>query len=85
VGEIVGTCADVDVLTNGVVDIARLRPLLFDVVSRRYWALGDPVAKCWSVDKEYVGLRHCSLRGKLIATSRVTSAGHPRRRQRGAI
>jgi flavin reductase (DIM6/NTAB) family NADH-FMN oxidoreductase RutF len=49
VGEVVGTYADVDVLTNGVVDIAKLRPLLFDMASKKYWGLGEPVAKCWSV------------------------------------
>ena len=54
VGEVVGTYADVDVLTNGVVDIAKLRPLLFDMASKKYWGLGEPVAKCWSVGKEFV-------------------------------
>jgi flavin reductase (DIM6/NTAB) family NADH-FMN oxidoreductase RutF len=54
VGEIVGTYADVGVLTNGVVDIAKLKPLLFDMASKKYWSLGDPVAKCWSVGNEYV-------------------------------
>jgi flavin reductase (DIM6/NTAB) family NADH-FMN oxidoreductase RutF len=54
VGEVVGTYADVEVLTNGLVDIAKLRPLLFDMASKKYWALGDPVAKCWSVGKEFV-------------------------------
>jgi flavin reductase (DIM6/NTAB) family NADH-FMN oxidoreductase RutF len=54
VGEVVGTYADVDVLTNGVIDIAKLRPLLFDMASKKYWALGDPVARCWSVGKEFV-------------------------------
>jgi flavin reductase (DIM6/NTAB) family NADH-FMN oxidoreductase RutF len=54
VGEIVGTYADVDVLTNGVIDIAKLKPLLFDMASKKYWSLGEPVARCWSVGKEYV-------------------------------
>jgi flavin reductase (DIM6/NTAB) family NADH-FMN oxidoreductase RutF len=53
VGEVVGTYVDVDVLTNGIVDIAKLRPLLFDMASKKYWSLGEPVAKCWSVGKEY--------------------------------
>ena len=53
VGEIVGTYADVDVLTNGVVDIAKVKPLLFDMASRKYWSLGQPLAKCWSVGKEF--------------------------------
>jgi flavin reductase (DIM6/NTAB) family NADH-FMN oxidoreductase RutF len=53
VGEVVGTYADVDVLTNGVIDIAKLKPLLFDMASKKYWALGEPVARCWSAGKEY--------------------------------
>ena len=53
VGEIVGTYADVSVLTNGAVDIAKVKPLLFDMSSKKYWSLGEPVAKCWSVGKEY--------------------------------
>ncbi len=53
VGEIVGTYADVEVLTNGIVDIAKLKPLLFDMASKKYWSLGEPVAKCWSVGKDY--------------------------------
>ena len=53
VGEIVGTYAEVEVLTNGAVDIAKLKPLLFDMASRKYWSLGEPVAKCWSVGKDF--------------------------------
>ncbi len=53
VGEIVETHADVEVLTNGAVDIAKVRPLLFDMASKKYWSLGEPVAKCWSVGKGY--------------------------------
>ena len=55
VGEIVETHADLEVLTNGVVDIAKVRPLLFDMASKKYWSLGEPVAKCWSVGKKYRG------------------------------
>lgn len=53
VGEVVGTYADVDVLTNGVIDIAKLKPLLFDMSSKKYWGLGEPLGKCWSVGKEF--------------------------------
>lgn len=53
VGEIVETHADVEVLTNGVIDIAKVKPLLFDMASKKYWSLGGPVARCWSVGKSY--------------------------------
>jgi flavin reductase (DIM6/NTAB) family NADH-FMN oxidoreductase RutF len=52
VGEIVATYADTAVLTDGRVDLARVRPLLFDMTSRKYWALGPAVADCWSVGKK---------------------------------
>jgi flavin reductase (DIM6/NTAB) family NADH-FMN oxidoreductase RutF len=52
IGEIVGTYAETGVLRDGKVDLARVRPLLFDMSFREYWSLGKPVAKCWDVGKE---------------------------------
>ncbi len=53
IGEIVATHADEGVLTEaGKIDIARVRPLLFDMASVKYWSLGAEVAACWSVGKE---------------------------------
>ena len=52
IGEIVQTYADESVLTEGVVDIAKVRPLLFDMSSKKYWALGGVVANCWNIGKE---------------------------------
>ncbi|NJB68384.1 flavin reductase (DIM6/NTAB) family NADH-FMN oxidoreductase RutF [Desulfobaculum xiamenense] len=51
VGEVVRTHANPDVLTNGKVDITKLRPLLFDMASKKYWSIGQPVADCWSIGK----------------------------------
>jgi flavin reductase (DIM6/NTAB) family NADH-FMN oxidoreductase RutF len=52
VGEIVQTFADESVLTDNKVDISKLKPLLFDMSSKKYWALGDEIAQCWNVGKE---------------------------------
>ena len=53
IGEIVATHADEGVLRqDGVIDIAKVRPLLFDMASVKYWSLGAEVAACWSVGKE---------------------------------
>lgn len=52
VGEIAGVYADEAALTDGKIDLARLRPLLFDFSSVMYWSIGSPVAKCWHVGKE---------------------------------
>ena len=57
VGEIVETHAHPEVLTQGKVDVAKARPLLFDMASVKYWALGEEVAGCWNVGKE---LKHAS-------------------------
>ncbi|MBW2481074.1 MAG: flavin reductase family protein [Deltaproteobacteria bacterium] len=51
IGELVQTYVDYDVMTDGVIDIAKLRPLLFDMASVKYWRLGPSVGKCWNVGK----------------------------------
>ena len=52
IGEIAATYADDAVLTGGKVDLAKVRPLLFDMSSRKYWSLGTPVGDCWSAGKK---------------------------------
>jgi flavin reductase (DIM6/NTAB) family NADH-FMN oxidoreductase RutF len=55
IGEIVGTYADEEVLTNdGAIDVARVKPILFEMGTRQYWSLGNPIAKCWDVGKKRV-------------------------------
>lgn len=55
IGEIVATYADERVLTNGKIDVAKLKPLLFDMSSRKYWSLGGVVGNCWDVEKKMDG------------------------------
>jgi flavin reductase (DIM6/NTAB) family NADH-FMN oxidoreductase RutF len=52
VGEIVQTYADESVLSDGKVDVSKLKPLLFDMGSRKYWSLGNEIAKCWDIGKQ---------------------------------
>lgn len=52
VGEIVATHADEAVLrADGKIDLAEVRPVLFDMNSVSYWSLGAPIGSCWSVGK----------------------------------
>ena len=51
IGELVQTHADEAVLADGKIDIAKLRPLLFDMASIKYWSLGPSVGNCWNVGK----------------------------------
>jgi flavin reductase (DIM6/NTAB) family NADH-FMN oxidoreductase RutF len=52
IGEIVETHADESVLTDGKIDLAKLKPLLFDMSSIKYWSVGKVVADCWKVGKQ---------------------------------
>jgi flavin reductase (DIM6/NTAB) family NADH-FMN oxidoreductase RutF len=49
IGEIVETYADEAVLDHTDVDISRVKPLLFDMSSKKYWSLGPALADCWRV------------------------------------
>jgi len=53
IGEIVATYADEVVLTDGKVDLAKVKPLLFDMSSLKYWTLGQAVGSCWNAGKQY--------------------------------
>jgi flavin reductase (DIM6/NTAB) family NADH-FMN oxidoreductase RutF len=53
IGEIVATYADESALTDGKVDLAKVRPLLFDMSSMKYWSLGPAVGNCWNAGKQY--------------------------------
>jgi flavin reductase (DIM6/NTAB) family NADH-FMN oxidoreductase RutF len=51
VGELVQTHADGSVLSGEKIDVTKLKPLLFDMASIRYYRLGPAVGKCWNVGK----------------------------------
>lgn len=48
VGEVVNVCADECVLTEGKIDPAKLRPIVFDGMNHTYMTLGDVVGKAFS-------------------------------------
>jgi flavin reductase (DIM6/NTAB) family NADH-FMN oxidoreductase RutF len=51
VGVVVETHCDETVLTGGKVDLAKVRPLLFDMSTRKYWSIGSAVGDAWKVGK----------------------------------
>ncbi len=51
VGELVQTYAADDVHVDGVIDMARLKPLLFDMASKKYWSVGAILGQCWGAGK----------------------------------
>jgi len=53
VGEIMDVKADPSVLTeNGVPDIAKVKPIIFEPGNRRYYRLGSCLGKAFSIGKE---------------------------------
>jgi flavin reductase (DIM6/NTAB) family NADH-FMN oxidoreductase RutF len=52
IGEVEQTYCDDVVLTDGKIDIGKLRPLLFSMHDKKYWAIGEPYAKAWSIGKK---------------------------------
>jgi flavin reductase (DIM6/NTAB) family NADH-FMN oxidoreductase RutF len=54
VGGILDVKADVDAIgEKGYPDITKVRPLVFDTAHRRYFGIGDFVAKAWEVGKKF--------------------------------
>lgn len=52
VGEVVETYVDEDVLTNNVLDVAKVQPILFTMADHGYWAIGSHIGQAWNVGKE---------------------------------
>ncbi len=52
VGQIVATYCDEQSLTNGEIDLSKVQPVLFDMMSKSYWRLGERFAKAWNVGRE---------------------------------
>jgi flavin reductase (DIM6/NTAB) family NADH-FMN oxidoreductase RutF len=51
VGELVQTYVDEGVINDGNIDLVRLKQLLFDMASKKYWPLGKPQGGCWKDGK----------------------------------
>jgi flavin reductase (DIM6/NTAB) family NADH-FMN oxidoreductase RutF len=53
VGEVVNMSADESILTDGKVDLAKLRPIVFDAAGMCYRAIGEVVGGAWNAGKKY--------------------------------
>ena len=54
VGEIVGMKADDSVLTDGKVDLAKLKPIMFDGAALCYRTIGDNIGGAWNLGKKFM-------------------------------
>ena len=53
IGEVVNQSADESILTNGKVDLTKLKPIVFDAAGVCYRALGDSVGQAWGSGKKF--------------------------------
>ena len=52
-GNIVGTSVDESVLTDGAVDMTKLKPLIFDIEGHGYWAVGKKTANAFEAGLKF--------------------------------
>ena len=52
IGEPVATYCDEEIITDGLVDIAKLKPILFEMHTVHYYSIGKRLAKCWNIGKD---------------------------------
>lgn len=55
IGRVAAIHAEERVITDGTIDLRKVKPMLFDMHRRKYWRLGEPFADCWSVGKTLKG------------------------------
>jgi flavin reductase (DIM6/NTAB) family NADH-FMN oxidoreductase RutF len=53
IGRIVETFCEDSLIVDGVVDISRVRPILFAMNDRSYWEVGRKFAKAWDAGKDW--------------------------------
>lgn len=53
IGEVVQTYCEETVFTDGELDFAKVKPMLFDIPRKKYWRLGEPFADCWKIGLEW--------------------------------
>ena len=53
IGEIIETYVDESVLTDGLPDIKKIKPIVFSMHDRNYWRVGEHLGKAWSVGKNF--------------------------------
>jgi flavin reductase (DIM6/NTAB) family NADH-FMN oxidoreductase RutF len=52
-GEAVAIFADKECLTDGKPNIEKINPFVLTMPDNRYWAIGQPVGKAWSIGQEF--------------------------------
>ena len=54
VGEVMNMSADESILTDGKVDLGKLKPIVFDAAAMSYRSIGEEVGKAWGAGKVFI-------------------------------
>lgn len=54
IGEVINQSADESILTDGKIDLAKLKPIVFDASGMSYRAIGEEVGKAWGNGKKFI-------------------------------
>ena len=54
IGEVVNQSADESILTDGKIDLAKLKPIVFDASGVCYRSIGEAVGKAWGDGKKFI-------------------------------
>lgn len=52
IGEVVKTWCDEEAISKGKIDLAKVKPLLFDMNQKLYWRIGPAIGHCWYIGKK---------------------------------
>jgi flavin reductase (DIM6/NTAB) family NADH-FMN oxidoreductase RutF len=53
IGEIIQTYAFEDILTSGLPDIKKFKPILFSMHDKNYWKVGEHLGKAWDIGRNF--------------------------------
>lgn len=53
IGELVAAWTSEEYLTNGIVDVEKVRPITLTMPDNRYWAVGEQVGRAWHDGKAF--------------------------------
>ena len=53
IGEVINQSADDSILTDGKIDLSKLKPVVFDAAGMCYRALGEVVGEAWGAGKKF--------------------------------
>ncbi len=53
IGKIIKTYCDSEILEEGIVDFAKVQPILFVMNDKSYWNLGERLAKAWNIGRKF--------------------------------